>query len=73
MSWLLHHYSINPRAEHALSTVGRALHIATRFEEKCRFVLQSINFVLAHERREPNVDFDELLAQLPRTSCWVRP
>lgn len=67
MSWSLNAWSINPRAEDALSALGRALHIATRFEDKCKYLLRSANLASAYESSgSPTVDLDDLLAQVPK-------
>ena len=68
VSWSLSRFPINARAEDALSSIGRAVHIAARFEEKCKFVLRLANLAEVYGQ-DRAVSFDELIAQVPTTSC----
>jgi hypothetical protein len=65
MSWSLSSFSVNARAEDMLSSIGRAVHIATRFEERCKFVLRLANLAEAHNQ-DHAATFDELIARVPK-------
>jgi hypothetical protein len=47
-----------------LSSIGRAVHIASRFE-KCRFVLRSANLAEAQDQDRAGT-FDELIVRVPK-------
>jgi hypothetical protein len=65
MSWSLSSFSVNARAEDMLSSIGRAVHIATRFEGKCKFVLRLVNLAEA-QNQDRIATFDDLIARVPK-------
>jgi hypothetical protein len=71
MSWSLSRFPVDPRAEHALAAVGRALYIAAQFEDKCKYLLR-VGGLAEMATGDPVTTLDDLIARLPEDPQLAR-
>ena len=61
MSWSLHRFPINARAEDGLAAVGRALYMAAHFEDKGKYLLRVAGMAEAADA-DPVASLEDLIA-----------